>query len=198
MDEYSKDRIVRADGRKTKSELPVSHLDKGPRHLTKLNREMHTQMMKLVAEDIDVAEIYSPPRVAARAKQWGLKGGWSLDLTTSDHDGKKWDFSKKEMRERAIAKIEKDRPLLIVGSPMCTDWSTMMFMNWPRMTPEDKEKRMKASRSHLRFCVKIYKLQAEQARHFALNHGVSDALPRHRLVLQILSIAGSGFHIINK
>ena len=41
-------------------------------------------MMKLVTEEIDVAEIYSPPRLAVTAKELELKAGWSLDLTTKD------------------------------------------------------------------------------------------------------------------
>ena len=31
------------------------------KHTAKNDREIHTAMMKLVAEEIDVAEIYSPP-----------------------------------------------------------------------------------------------------------------------------------------
>ena len=126
----------------------------GPKHVTKIQREMHAQMVKLVAEDIDAAEIYSPPKVTQRAKQWGLTPGWSLDLTTKDKDGKAWDFSMKEMRARAINKIKRDRPLLIIGSPMCTDWSSMMNLNWGKMGAEEKERRLKAARRHLRFCVK--------------------------------------------
>ena len=68
-------------------------------------------------------------RVAARANDLGLKAGWSLDLTTRDKDGKAWDFSKAEMRKRAIEKIKKDKPLFIIGSPVCTDWSAMMNFN---------------------------------------------------------------------
>ena len=79
------------------------------------------ELLNIKYEGIDVAEIYSPPRVAARAQAFGLRPGWSLDLTTQDNDGKPWDFSRREMRERAIRKIKKDRPLLIIGSPMCTD-----------------------------------------------------------------------------
>ena len=66
----------------------MSHVVNGPRHLSKLKREIHIQMMKLVAEAVNVAEIYSPPRVVARAKRWGLNGGWGLGLTTKGHDGK--------------------------------------------------------------------------------------------------------------
>ena len=42
---------------------------------------MQMQLMKLVAEDIDVAEIYSPPRVAKRAEQWDPNafGPWTYD-----------------------------------------------------------------------------------------------------------------------
>ena len=75
------------------------------------------------------AEIYSPPSVAGRAEQWGLRGGRSLDLTTKDKDGKTWDFSKPEMRRRAMEKIEKDNPLLIIDSPMCKDWNRLMNLN---------------------------------------------------------------------
>ena len=46
------------------------------------------QMVQLIAEYIDVAEIHSPPSVAKRAAHWGFKCGWSIDLTTTDTDGK--------------------------------------------------------------------------------------------------------------
>ena len=126
--------------------------------------------MKLIAEDMDVAEIYSPPRIAVKAKEMGLKGGWSLDLTNTDVDGKRWDFSKPEMRKRAIDKINKDKPLVIIGSPACTDWSTMMNINWPRMSAEDKARRMKEARMHLRLCATVYKHQAEAGRYFVHEH----------------------------
>ena len=51
-------------------------------------------MVKLVAEDIGVAEIYSPPMVPQRGKQLALSAGWSLDLVTKDSDGKAWGFFK--------------------------------------------------------------------------------------------------------
>ena len=49
----------------------MSYVDKGPRHLSKLNREIHTQMMELVAEDIDVAEIdIVPPEWLLEQSSW--------------------------------------------------------------------------------------------------------------------------------
>ncbi len=85
-------------------------MKKGQKHITKLEKELQLQMLKMVAEGVDVAEIYSPPRVVKRAQEIGLKPGWGLDLTTKDTDGRPWDFSKKEAKERAIMKIRKDKP----------------------------------------------------------------------------------------
>ena len=131
---------------------------RSPKHSMKPDKEIRMAMMQLVAEEIDVAEIYSPPRVAKRAEELGLKAGWSLDLINHDSDGRAWDFSKPDMRARAINKIRKDKPLLIVGSPMCKDWSPMMNFNWEKLGVAGRERRLKEARKHLRFCVKKYKL----------------------------------------
>lgn len=190
IDEGTRDRVERAYQRKKKREdtagsIRASHDGRtgpsqnpsatgrelhGPGHITKPQKEMQLQMMKLVAGDIDAVEIYSPPRVTKSAKRWGLEGGWSPDFTTKDSDGKTWDFSKSKMRKRAIEKINKDKPLLTVGSPMGTDWSTMANLNWQKKTAEDRTKRMHEARKHLRSCVKTYKHQISEGRYYVHEH----------------------------
>ena len=79
-----------------------------------------------------VAEIYSPPRVTAAAKllpELRLIPGFALDLTTEDSDGRKWDFDEKEMRDRAKQRLADEQPMLLVGSPMCTAFSTWQRIN---------------------------------------------------------------------
>lgn len=124
-----------------------------------------------MAEGIDVAEIYSPPRATKRAEQWGLKGGWGLDLTAKDNDGKPWDFSSSTMRSGN--KINKDTPLLIAGSSTCTVWSAMMNLNWPRTTAEERARRTHKARKHLRFYVKMNKLQISEGRYCLHEHPVA-------------------------
>ena len=51
---------------------------------------MKQRMQTLIAE-MDVAEFYSPPRIASMASKMGLGAGWSLDITTNDSDGRPWD-----------------------------------------------------------------------------------------------------------
>ena len=70
-----------------------------------------------------VSEIYSPPRVTAGIKllpELRLVPGFALDLTTADGDGSLWDFDSKVMRARAMGNVKSAKPLLVIGSPMCT------------------------------------------------------------------------------
>ena len=55
-------------------------------------------MLNLISEGVYVAETYSPPRVATHAAAWGMRPGWSLDVTDHDMDGEPWGFSEAEMR----------------------------------------------------------------------------------------------------
>ena len=51
-----------------------------------------------------IMEVYSPPRVDALARMWGIMPGMSLDLTSVDpEDGMPWDFNiaqKREIRQK--------------------------------------------------------------------------------------------------
>ncbi len=71
-----------------------------------------------------VHEIYSPPRVNAeirRGRYAYLAPGLSFDITVNDpDDGLPWDFTRREKRDKARALIRKYKPLLLIGSPMCT------------------------------------------------------------------------------
>ena len=48
-----------------------------------------------------VADIYSPPRVAALLPRDGLCPGFSMDITTNDKLGKPWDFDDAKQRQKA-------------------------------------------------------------------------------------------------
>ena len=115
----------------------------------------------------DVSEVYSPERVVRAARELGLIGGISMDLTTG------WNFSKAEHRRMAEQHVRKEQPLLLIGSPMCTDWSATMNLNCHKCTKSQKEKRMKLAREHVVFCIKLHKLQHESGRYFLHEHPLS-------------------------
>ena len=81
------------------------------------------------------------------------------------------------MRECAINKINKAKPRLVVGSPMCTDWGTMMNFNWPRLSSENDEKRQKEAGKHYRFCVNVYRHQINEGLDYLHEHPMN-AKPR--------------------
>ena len=68
-----------------------------------------------------VSEIYSPPRVTKELKKSryrNLAPGFALDLTVVDSDdGKPWDFSVKEKRDKVRRMQKEQRPILLIGSP---------------------------------------------------------------------------------
>ena len=77
-----------------------------------------------------VYEIYSPPRVTAAARilpELRCIPGFALDLATLDENCNSWDFDDPEQRKRAKARVEKERPMLLVGGPMCTAFSCLLY-----------------------------------------------------------------------
>ena len=79
-----------------------------------------------------VSEIYSPPRVTAAAKlppELRCIPGFAPDLTTADANGRPWDFDIAENRRRAREMVLSKKPMLLIGSPMCTAFSAWQRIN---------------------------------------------------------------------
>ena len=91
---------------------------------------------------VDVTDVYSPPRVNLEADKFGLTPGDSMDLRTG------FDFSKKADHERASRKIREDEPTLLIGSPECTMFSTLQNMS--KWTLE-KSKKLQEAKVHMDF-----------------------------------------------
>lgn len=87
----------------------------------------------------DIIELYSPPRIVARASKHGLTPGFSLDLTRHTPEGEPWDFSKKHMRQRAIPEYIDNQPGMLIFSSMCGPFSQLQNFNFSNMTPEEVE-----------------------------------------------------------
>jgi len=124
-------------------------------------QKMLMKIMSQVIRGVDISEIYSPERIAAEARKFGLIAGLSMDLLTG------WDFEKKEDRSKAEEHQEKEKPLLLVGSPMCTMFSKLQRLSaW---TDEKEEKLMKSIR-HIQWCCEMYRRQMQDGRVFLHEH----------------------------
>ena len=116
----------------------IATIEKNIRETTlNMERQLTQTMFKHLIAKMEVAEVYSPSSVTDMARQMGLRAGWALDISTHDVDGREWDFNQLEMRNRAIRKILQDKPILLVGSPMCTAFSALNNINYCKMHPEE-------------------------------------------------------------
>ena len=68
---------------------------------------------------VDLCEVFSPPRVGKDATKFGLQAGDAMDLTTG------WDFNREEHRVIAEERLEKQKPLVLIGSPPCVAFSQL-------------------------------------------------------------------------
>ena len=127
-------------------------------------------MKEMIVKEMDVAEVYGPPRIVEMAHKMGLRAGWGLGLTTCGEHGRPWDFNCPKMRNAAVRKLLNDRPRLLIGSPMCAPFSCMNNMNYARMTEEEKQNRIDYGRRHLEFCMSLYEIQWREGRYFLHEH----------------------------
>ncbi len=100
---------------------------------------------------MEIPELYSPPRVTVMAEKMGMRSEWALDLATQDGQGNVWNFNGSMVRNNVVRKFIEDYPLLFIGSPSRTNWSTIMNLNWNKMNPTEVAQRKQEARGRLFF-----------------------------------------------
>ena len=122
-----------------------------------------------VLPKVDVSEIFSPERVGALCRDYGLKPGMSMDIKTG------YDFDSKKDRDGIWESIMRDEPSLVIGSPPCTLCSRLQELN-KYMYRDDRlwllkvQERMSQAKRYVEFCAKIYNYQVENGRYFVHEH----------------------------
>ena len=71
---------------------------------------------------------------------------------------------------RARERLLRERPMLLVGSPMCTAFSTWQRINNKIRDPEAVKGEIKGAKQHLEFCVELYREQAKAGRYVLHEH----------------------------
>ena len=121
-----------------------------------------------------VSEIYSPPRVTRAARiltKLGITPGFAMDITTNDENGEPWDFEKEEQKDKAEERVLTTCPDLLVGSPMCKDFSPWQRLNEAKSEDPERYRRNKeSSREHLKFVCRNYRHQYDGGRLFLHEH----------------------------
>ena len=120
-----------------------------------------------------VSEIYSPPRVTKYAKllpSLGIAPGFAIDLTTCNEKGEPWDLDSIEKQKEAERLIDQTKPMVLVGSPMCTAYCAWQRINALRRDPKLVAQEKAKADMHLEFVCRMYKKQIEAGRYFLHEH----------------------------
>ena len=141
-----------------------------------------------------VMELYSPPRVTSLLREMtnhGLTPGLALDLTTTDaDDGQPWNFNDPAKRDKALRMIRKLKPLFVIGSPMCTRWSSWQHLNDAKRCPDEVKREKLHALVHLEFMAQIYREQIEGGRMFLHEHPESATSWGEQCIRDIMQIPG--------
>ena len=178
---------------------PTGDLEMGVRHEKRRNDDKsdepsdkkHRADMMNMETTVDIAEVFSPPRITAVAQRIILRSACNLDLTTHDTDGKPWDFDSKEMRNRAILKVVAEKPYVLITSPMCTDFS--IIADGKKLGPAEKQRRMNRARMHLKFACTLHLLQHNAGRYFVHAHPRSASSWAEQCVIDVVRMTGAVF-----
>ncbi len=128
--------------------------------------------------NVDMCEVFSPPRVGKEARKYGLEPGEAMGLTTG------WDFNLRSHQEMLEQYIDDHKPLVVIGSPPCTPFSQLQTFR-----PDSRNKREKLAEGikYMEFVFKLYEKQVEGGRVFIHENpaqATSWALPVIRQIME--------------
>jgi hypothetical protein len=93
-----------------------------------------------------------------------------MNLTTNDENGQPWNFDDAHQRQRARERLRADKPLILIGSPMCTAFSCLQSINYAKMHPDRVRAILTRARMHLNFVCSLYEEQVQGGRYFIHEH----------------------------
>ena len=122
----------------------------------------------VVEDQTDIMELFSPERVGKMGAKYNLVQGSAFDITHG------WDLGNPKAQREMEKIFEKEKPMLLIGSPPCTRFSILMNLLMGRdLTKERRQKfhdELEVAIEHIRFCVKLYKKQIKAGRYFLHEH----------------------------
>ena len=110
-----------------------------------------------------VVEVFSPPRFSTVCEQEGFRAR-NVDIVTGQ------DLSVPRTRKELEESLSEDPPELLILSPPCTDEGGWFHLNSSRWDRLKYLQRVAQSRSHIRFCLKLFRQQVARGKRALFEH----------------------------
>ena len=114
-----------------------------------------------------VMELFSPARVTAEI----LTQKYPALTTTSPPSfdlAEGWDFFKVEDRKSFWNTLKVEDPDLVIMTPECRAFSSLMNVNWERMSPEEQKRLQTAALAMFQFCIQVAEHRLRRGKFFLL------------------------------
>ena len=121
-------------------------------------------MAGLGARNVDVAEIYSPPRFTEACARHHLVPGIAVDPETG------WDLMQDEQVEELERQIVQMDPYLVTGSPPCEAFSNLLHISKAKRDPMSIEEDLRVGRHHLATAARVYMQRHLVGKYFLHEH----------------------------
>ena len=120
--------------------------------------------------------------------------GFSLDLSTVRSDGEEWDFSRAHDRQQARDLLDKAKPMFLIGSPPCTEFSSWRALNQTKYEWSGGEAKRRHTRGmvHLEFVCELYRRQIDEGRCFVHGHPDQASSWTERCITDLVHEVGVG------
>ena len=112
-----------------------------------------------------------------------------MDITTNDETGKAWDFDDAGQRSKARERLRRDKPMVLIGSPMCTAFCRLQSINYAKMDPDRVRAILARARMHLNFVCSLYEEQVKSGRYFIHEHPAMATLWEEPAVRRVMKMA---------
>ena len=101
-----------------------------------------------------VAELFCRNRFGDAAVSVGFERGLAVNHAT------RWDMRVEEQMKEVEQRVRDEEPLLLIGSPMCGAFSTLIDLSQAGKPREVKHKNLvERCVTHLKFCFRMYETQ---------------------------------------
>jgi len=113
-----------------------------------------------------------------------------MDLTTCDERGVAWNFDSAERRQAARERVRLEKPMLLIGTPMCTRFCCFQYINDMKRSPEEVRRGYLKAMIHLKFMCELYREQVAGRRYFLHEHPEGATSWAESCVVEVGKLAG--------